>query len=71
MNHFCYLKKLVRWDRYKSLVIKKKIYDHNKFNILSEELGNEELSVEKLINITNSIVKDLLIISSRDIFNLI
>ena len=46
--------------------------DHNYFEILSEELGNEELladcKVEKFVNITtNSIVSDLLIPSSTEI----
>jgi len=66
MNHFYYQreKKIVWWDRYKCLELKrKKICDHNKFKILSEELGNRELSVdcivEKFINTTNSIAKDL------------
>ena len=45
MNHFCYQKKFVRWDRYKSLEQKKEICHHNKFKILSEEIGNEELSI--------------------------
>ena len=60
-------KKIIRWDRYKSLELKKEICDHNKFEILSEELGNEELSVdsivEKALTTTNSIAKDLSIIS--------
>jgi len=51
----------LRWDRYKclefNLEFKKEICDHNKFEILSEELGNGELSadyiVEKFINTTN------------------
>jgi len=38
-------------------------FDHNKFEIFSEELGNVELSldciIEKFINITKSITKDL------------
>ena len=56
---------------YKCLELKKEICDHNKFEILSEELENEELSVgciiEKFINATNSIAKDLPIISSTEI----
>jgi hypothetical protein len=44
---------------------------YNKFEILSEEIGNEELSangiVEKFIDITNSITKNLSIISSIEI----
>jgi len=60
MNHFCYQKKkFVRWDRYKCLEQKKEICHHNKFEILSEEIGNEKLSIncviEKFINTTNSI----------------
>jgi hypothetical protein len=57
MNHF------VRWNRYKYLELKKEICDHNKINILNEEFGNGELSsdciVEKFINTTNFITKDL------------
>jgi len=53
------------------LNLKKKICHHNKFKILSEEIGNEELSIdcviEKFINTTNSITKDLLITSSTEI----
>jgi len=64
-------KKFVRWDRYKCLERKKEISDHNKFEFLSEELGNREHSkdciVEKVINTTNSIAKDLSIISSTEI----
>ena len=49
-------KKFVRWDRYKCLEHKKEICHHNKFEILSEEIGNEELSIdcviEKFINTT-------------------
>ena len=72
MNHFCYQKKkFVRWDRYKCLEQKKEICHHNKFEILSKEIGNEELSIdcgiEKFINITNSIAKDLSITSSIEI----
>ena len=56
----------VRYDKYKCLEVKNKICDHNKFDIFCEELGNEELSVscivEKFINTTNSIAKDLSII---------
>jgi len=64
-------KKFVRWDRYKCLERKKEISDHNKFEFLSEGLGNREHSkdciVEKVINTTNSIAKDLSIISSTEI----
>ena len=64
-------KKFVKWDRYKCLLLQKEICQYNKFEILCEELGNEELSVdcviEKFINITNSIAKDLSIISSIEI----
>jgi len=71
MNHFCYQKKFVRWDRNKCLEQKKEICHHNKFEILSEEIGNEELSIdcviEKFINTTNSIAKDLSITSSSEI----
>jgi len=71
MNHFCYQKKFVRWDRYKYLELKKEISHHNYFEILSEELGNEELSadsiVEKFINTTNSIAKELSITSPTEI----
>jgi len=35
-------KKFVRWDRNKCLELKKEICDYNKFENLSEELGNEE-----------------------------
>jgi hypothetical protein len=53
------------------LELKKEICHHNKFEILSEEIGNEELSangiVEKFIDITNSITKNLSIISSIEI----
>ena len=47
MNHFLLLnkKKIVRWDRYKCLELKKEICDHNKFNILIEKLGNGELNL--------------------------
>ena len=38
-------KKFVRWDSYKCLEQKKEICHHNKFEILSEEIGNEELSI--------------------------
>jgi len=55
-------RKFVRWDRYKCLEQKKEICHHNKFEILSKEIGNEELSIdciiEKLINASNSITKD-------------
>jgi len=37
-------KKLLRKDKYKWLELKKEICDHNKFDILCEELGNGELS---------------------------
>jgi len=61
----------VRWDRYKCHELKKDICHHNKFEILSEELGNEEFSIdcviEKFINTTNSISKDLSITSSTEI----
>jgi len=74
MNHFLLPKKkknFVRWDRYKCLELKKEICDHNKFEIHNEELGNEELSIdcviEKFINTINSIVKDLSIKSSTEI----
>jgi len=64
-------KKFVRWDRRKCLEQKKKICHHNKFEILSEEIGNEELSIdciiEKFINPINSIAKDLSITSSTEI----
>ena len=64
-------KEFVRWDRYKCLEQKKEICHHNKFDILSEEIGNEELSIdcviEKFINTTNSIAKDLSITSSTEI----
>jgi len=40
---------------------RKEICHHNKFEILSEEIGNEKLSIgcdiEKFINTTNSIAK--------------
>jgi len=68
---FLLSKKFVSWDRYKCLEQKKEICYHNKFEILSEEIGNEELSIdcviEKFINITNSIAKDLSITSSTEI----
>ena len=71
MNHFLLPKKFVRWDRYKCLEQKKEICHHNKFEILSEEIGNEELLIdcviEKFINTTNSIAKDLSITSSIEI----
>ena len=58
---FLLSKKFVSWDRYKCLEQKKEICYHNKFEILSEEIGNEELSIdcviEKFINTTNSIAK--------------
>jgi len=43
-----------------------------KFEILSEELGNEELSIDyviekKFINTTNSMAKNLLMTSSTEI----
>jgi len=64
-------KKFVRWDRYKCLEQKKEICHHNKFEILREEIENEELSIdcviEKFINTTNSIAKDLSITSSTEI----
>jgi len=64
-------KKFVRWDKYKCLEQKKEICHHSKFEILSEEIGNEELSIdcviEKFINTTNSIAKDLSITSSTEI----
>jgi hypothetical protein len=45
------LKKFIRWDRYKCLEFKNEIYDHNhnKFEVLSEELGNEELSADSIV----------------------
>ena len=51
---------------------RKKICHHNKFEILSEEIDNEELSIEccvieKFISTTNSIAKDLSITSSTEI----
>jgi len=53
MNHFCYQKKkkkkFVRWDRYKYLELNKEICHHNKFEILSEEIGNEILSIDYVI----------------------
>ena len=48
MNHFCYQKKFVRWDRNKCLEQKKEICHHNKFEILSEEIRNEELSADSI-----------------------
>ena len=64
-------KKLFNRIGIKCLELKKEIRDHNKFEILSEELGNEELSeesiVEKFISTTNSITKDLSITSSTKI----
>jgi len=43
-------KKFVKCDRYKCFELKKKvIYDHNKFDILSEELGNKELSADSIV----------------------
>ena len=65
-------KKFVRWDRYKCLELKNEICDHNKFDILSEEISsNDELStdsiVEKFISTTNSIAKDLSILTSTEI----
>ena len=60
-----------RWDRYKYLELKNEICHYNKFEVLSKELGNEELSkdcvIEKFINTNNSIAKDLSIISSAEI----
>jgi len=57
--------------RYKCLELKNEIYDHNKFEILCEELGNEEFSadsiVEKFINTTNSNAKNLSITSLIEI----
>ena len=53
-----------RWTFFLNLFI------HNKFEILNEELGNEELSadgmVEKFINTINSITKDFSITSSTE-----
>ena len=64
-------KKFVRWDRHKCLELKKEICHHNKFKIHSEEIGNKELSIdcviEKFINTTNSIAKNLSITSSTEI----
>ena len=64
-------KKFVRWDRCKCLELKKEICHHNIFEIFSEEIGNVELSIdcviEKFINTTNSIAKDLSITSSTEI----
>ena len=64
MNHFCYQKKKkFFYDRIgKNILNKRKKYvNHNKFEILSEEVGNEEFSIdciiEKFINTTNSIAK--------------
>jgi len=52
-------KKIFKWDRYKCFELKKEMCHHNKFEILNEKLGNEELSIdyviEKFINTTNSI----------------
>ena len=68
---FLLAKKFVRWDRYKCLEQKKEVCHYNKFEILNEEKGNEELSIdcviEKFINATNSIAKDLSITSSTEI----
>jgi len=68
---FLFQKKFVMWERYKCLELKKEICNHNKFEILSEQLGNGELSadsiVEKFFNTTNSIAKDLSITSSTEI----
>jgi len=63
--------KFVRWDRYKCLELKKEIFDHNKFEIQSKEFRkcrNFQLIVKlkKFINSTNSIAKDLSIISSTE-----
>jgi hypothetical protein len=64
-------KKIVRWDKYKCLKLKKEICDHNNFDNLSEKFGNDELStnsiVEKFINTNISIAKNLLITSSTEI----
>jgi len=64
-------KNFVRWDRYKCLEQRKEICHHNKFEILSEVIGNGELSVdyiiEKITNTTNSIAKNLSIISAIEI----
>ena len=61
----------VRYDKYKCLEVKNKICDHNKFDILNEELGNGEFSVdsivENFINTTNSVTKHLSITLSTDI----
>ena len=61
-------KKKNLWDRYKCLELMKEICHHNTLEILSEEIENEELSIdcviEKFINTTNSIAKDLSIITS-------
>jgi len=84
MNHFCYQKKKKKKKKKKKnllggiginvLNLRKKIFfffDHNKFDILSKELGNRELSagciVEKFINTTNSIAKGHLITSLTEI----
>ena len=52
-------KKIFKWDRYKCFELKKEMCHRNKFEILNEKLGNEELSIdyviEKFINTTNSI----------------
>ena len=45
---FLLQKKFVRWDRYKCLEQKKEICHHNKFEILSEEIRNEELSADSI-----------------------
>jgi hypothetical protein len=70
MNYYCYRKKkneLVGIG-INVLNLRKEICDNNKFEILSKESGTEELSVdcivEKFINTTNFIAKDLSIIST-------
>jgi len=50
----------------KCFQLKKEICDHRKFDILCEELGNGELSIDCFINTTNSFAKDLSITSSTE-----
>jgi hypothetical protein len=56
-------KNFVKRDGYKFLEFKNEVCDYNKFNTLGDELRNEEISVncivEKFINTTDSIAKDL------------
>jgi len=72
MNHFFVTKNnLLVGIGVNALNLRNIFFDHNKFDILSDELGNGELSedsiVGKFINTTNSIAKDLSITSSVEI----